>query len=211
MATSTAAVRTLPSGLAERLALAADLFAEHGLEATRVDEVARITGIPRATLYYYFPGKEHILAHLLASTLDDMAERIEAAAALAGTGRERLESVLREHLAFIASHGATYRLLFAELGRAASLVDIARRVDRAIKAPLRAVLQAGVDDGSLQMPDVHAAASVVHGAVLVSGLEELLAPSDRTTDRTDAIFQVVFRGLGTAQLDRRAKEDDRAD
>ena len=208
MSVSAAAVRTLPSGLAERLALAADLFAEHGLEATRVDEVARITGIPRATLYYYFPGKEHILAHLLSSTLDDMAERIESAAAVPGPGRERLERVLREHLAFTASHGATYRLLFTELGRAASLVDIARGVDRAIRAPLRAVLQAGVDDGSLHVLDVHAAASVVHGAVLVSGLEQLLAPSDRTTDRTDAILQVVFEGLGKERLDRRAEEED---
>ena len=44
--------------------------------------------------------------------------------------------------------------------------------------------------------------------VLVSGLEQLLAPSDRTTDRTDAILQVVFEGLGKERVDRRAEADD---
>lgn len=189
-------VRPLPSDLAEKLAGAAELFAEHGLDATRVDEVARVTGIPRATLYYYFPGKEHILAHLLVSTLSEMATRLEAAASTDGTGRERLERVIRGHLSFIAERGATYRLLVAELGRAASLVDIAHAVDRAIKAPLRTVLRAGADDGSLHVADVRAAASVIHGAVLITGLEQLLVPGDRADDPADAILAVMFEGVG---------------
>lgn len=196
IAVPAATVRPLPNDLAEKLARAAELFAERGLDATRVDEVARVTGIPRATLYYYFPGKEHILAHLLASTLSEMAARLDAAAATDGTGRERLEHVIREHLAFIAERGATYRLLFAELGRAASLVDIAQVVDRAIKAPLRTVLRAGADDGTLHVADVRAAASVIHGAVLVTGLEQLLVSGDRADDRADAILRVVFEGVG---------------
>ena len=81
------AVRPLPDDLAEKVGLAAEVFAEYGLDATRVDEVARVTGIPRATLYYYFPGKVHILAHLLSSTLADLTAQLESAAAGAGSGR----------------------------------------------------------------------------------------------------------------------------
>lgn len=200
-----AAVRPLPSGLAEKLAGAAELFAERGLDATRVDEVARVTGIPRATLYYYFPGKEHMLAHLLVSTLSEVAARLEAAASAAGNGRERLECVIREHLAFIAESGATYRLLFAELGRAVSLVDVGQVVDRAVKAPLRTVLRAGADDGSLRVADVRAAASVIHGAVLVTGLEQLVVPADSADDRVDAILAVMFEGLGADQAGDRGR------
>ena len=88
------AVRPLPDDLAHKVSLAAEVFAERGLDA-RIDDVAKATGIPRATLYYYFPGKEHILAHLLSSTLVEMAERLGAAAAAEGSGRQRLEAVVR--------------------------------------------------------------------------------------------------------------------
>ena len=190
------AVRPLPDDLAEKVGLAAEVFAEYGLDATRVDEVARVTGIPRATLYYYFPGKVHILAHLLSSTLADLTAQLESAAAGAGSGRERLERVIREHFGFIASHGSTYRLLFAELGKAASLVDVATGVDTAILAPLRTALRAGEEDGSLRVVDVPAAASVVYGAVLVAGMEYLLVAGDRGLDRrVTSMLQVVFEGL----------------
>lgn len=189
-------IRPLPDDLAEKIGLAADVFAEHGLEATRIDEVARVTGIPRATLYYYFPGKEHILAHLLSSTLAEMTVRLRDAVGTVGSGRDRLERVARAHLAFIASHDSTYRLLFAELGKAASLVDIATRVDEAILAPLRAALHAGREDGSLHVVNVAAAASALYGVTLVAGMEFLLVEGASDLDEwATSILQVVFDGL----------------
>lgn len=198
------AVRPLPAELAERVDRAAEVFADHGLDATRIDELARVTGIPRATLYYYFPGKEHILAHLLARTLAQMASALDAAAAVPGAGRERLERLATEHLRFIATHGPTYRLLFAELGRAASLVDIAAGVDQAILAPVRSALREGARDGSLRVDDVGAAAAVVYGAVLVTGMELVFAGAEPTVDdRAKTMLAVVLGGLIPAPGRRR--------
>lgn len=195
-AAASKAFRSVPPGLAERLDGAAQLFADRGLDATRIDEVARVTGVPRATLYYYFPGKEHILAHLLSRTLGEMATRLQEVHGQGGTGRQRLERLVREHLGFITSNGATYRLLVAELGKAASLVDIAAGVDRAVLEPLRSALRVGAADGSLRVDDVAAAASVVYGAVLVTGVQQLLAPDDRTCEaRASAVLDVVLRGV----------------
>ena len=195
-ASAPTAVRPLPAELAERVDRAAEVFADHGLDATRIDELARVTGIPRATLYYYFPGKEHILAHLLARTLTQMTSALDAAVAEPGNGRERLERLATEHLRFIASHGPTYRLLFAELGRAASLVDIAAGVDRAILAPVRAALREGSRDGSLRVDDVGVSAAVVYGAVLVTGMELVFAGAEPTVDdRANKMLAVVLGGL----------------
>ena len=170
----------------------------NGLDATRIDDLAKATGIPRATLYYYFPGKEHILAHLLSLTLRQMTAKLAAAAAEPGTGRERLARLVREHLVFIGAHGPTYRLLFAELGRAASLVDIAAGVDLALVSPIRQALRDGQDDGSLDVADMSAAAAVVYGAVLVTGMQHLLVGGDRDLeDRAAALVEVIMRGIGT--------------
>ena len=81
---SATAVRPLPDELADRIDLAAPVFADNGLDATRIDDLAKATGIPRATLYYYFPGKEHILAHLLSRTLRQMTATLSDVAAFVG-------------------------------------------------------------------------------------------------------------------------------
>jgi len=201
---STNAIRPLPDDLAERIDLAAQVFADNGLDSTRIEHLAKATGIPRATLYYYFPGKEHILAHLLSRTLRQMTVRLSAAAAEPGTGRERLARLVREHLVFIASHGPTYRLLFAELGRAASLVDIAAGVDLAIMSPIREAFRDGQRDGSLRVDDIGAATSIVYGAVLITGMQHLLVGSDRQLeDRAAALLDVILTGIGTTSKPRR--------
>lgn len=200
------AVRPLPDDLAERIDLAAQVFADNGLDATRIDDLAKATGVPRATLYYYFPGKEHILAHLLSRTLGQMTVKLTAAAAEPGTGRERLARLVREHLVFIGSHGPTYRLLFAELGRAASLVDIAAGVDLAIMSPIREALRDGQCDGSLRVDDIGAATSVVYGAVLITGMQHLLIGSDRPLeDRAAALLGVILAGIGATSPPRRGR------
>lgn len=194
---SATAVRPLPDELEDRIDLAAAVFADNGLDATRIDDLAKATGIPRATLYYYFPGKEHILAHLLDRTLRQMTAKLSAVAAEPGTGRERLARLVHEHLVFIGEHGPTYRLLFAELGRAASLVDIAAGVDQAIVSPIRRALRDGNNDGSLHVDDINAASSVVYGTVLVTGMQHLLLGSDADLgDRADAIWNVILLGIG---------------
>lgn len=194
---STNAIRPLPDELADRIDLAAPVFADNGLDATRIDDLAKATGIPRATLYYYFPGKEHILAHLLSRTLRQMTAKLSDVAAEPGTGRERLARLVREHLVFIGEHGPTYRLLFAELGRAASLVDIAAGVDLAIVSPIRQALRDGNDDGSLHVDDVSAASSVVYGTVLVTGMQHLLLGNKGDLgDRADAVWKIILHGIG---------------
>ncbi len=194
---STNAIRPLPDELADRIDLAAPVFADNGLDATRIDDLAKATGIPRATLYYYFPGKEHILAHLLSRTLRQMTAKLSDVASEPGTGRERLARLVREHLVFIGEHGPTYRLLFAELGRAASLVDIAAGVDLAILSPIRQALRDGNNDGSLRVDDVSAASSVVYGTVLVTGMQHLLLGNKGDLgDRAEAVSKVILHGIG---------------
>ena len=51
-------MRKVPRQIADRLPAAADLFAEQGLNASKIEDGAAVTGGPKATLYYYFAGKE---------------------------------------------------------------------------------------------------------------------------------------------------------
>lgn len=51
-------------------------------------------GLSRSSLYYYFAGKDDVLAFLLRSMLDDLADSSLAAAAVDGDAPTKLRAVI---------------------------------------------------------------------------------------------------------------------
>ena len=75
----------------ELLAAALTLFVEKGFAATRAEEVARLAGVSKGTLYLYYPSKEElfkaVVRHNLASLI---AEGEQLAGAFEGSSSELL-------------------------------------------------------------------------------------------------------------------------
>jgi AcrR family transcriptional regulator len=53
------------------------VFAEHGYEAARLDEVARRAGMAKGTLYLYFKDKQALFESLIRSAIDPVLERLQ--------------------------------------------------------------------------------------------------------------------------------------
>ncbi|MBE9373710.1 TetR/AcrR family transcriptional regulator [Saccharopolyspora sp. HNM0983] len=66
----------------EILQAAAELFTQHGYAATSTRRIAESVGMRQASLYYYFPTKDAILAELLNDTVQRPLECHEALRAL---------------------------------------------------------------------------------------------------------------------------------
>ncbi len=168
-------MRTLPSSIASKLGAAAELFAERGLDQAKMEDVAQITGVPKATLYYYFAGKEEILAHLLADTLRAIADAVAIALEVDGTAAARLERLIDAQLRVMNEHPTVCRALLSELGRAGRIPEIVLAIDTAYYAPLAQVLAEGAADGSLRrLGDVGEAVAAIFGAVTITGLHYLV-------------------------------------
>ena len=191
-------MRVVPVGIAERLEAAARVFADHGFDQTRIEDLAEATGIPRATLYYHFAGKEDILAWLLRRMLAEMAEAVATAAARPGTARHRMEAVIRAKIDVMARHPATCRALMADLGRAGRIPEIAAAIQAAFHHPVRRLLAEGEADGTLRpVGDPETAASAVYGAVTSAAAHYLVADNRVDTDRVAAeVTTFVLGGLG---------------
>lgn len=190
-------MRAVPSSIAARLPAAAALFAERGLDATKIEEVAAATGVPKATLYYYFSGKEEILAFLFHDTLRHMADQVRLAAEQDGTAAERLVSVVRAQLTVMSEQPAVCRALLGELGRAGRMPAIAGALRDAYHEPVARVLREGATDGSLAaVADVDAAALVIFGAVTVTGLSHLVGGDSIAVEAAShALATVLLDGL----------------
>ena len=169
-------MRPLPRSIAAKLVKAADLIAERGLDQTKIEDLAQVTSTPKATLYYYFTGKEEILVFLLRDLLEQVALAVGKASDSAGTARDRLSAVVRAQLDVMAAQPSVWRALVADLGRAGRLPEIAAGIANAYYRPVQRLLDEGADDGSLRaVEDSTATAMAIFGAATVVALHHLMA------------------------------------
>ncbi len=91
------------------------LFAEHGYDGTRLDQVAAAAGVTKPVLYRHFADKTALYLALLERHRDDLAS-FEAAIPETGTLEERLRAVVEVWLDYVESHAYAWRMLFRDRG-----------------------------------------------------------------------------------------------
>ncbi len=153
----------------EILAAAFEVFAAHGYEAARIDEVARQAGIAKGTIYLYFRDKEQLFRAVVRSLVQ---KRFDV---LAGTFQGTAEQLLRALLSRMYSQvvrnekvRSIVRLLIAESGRFPQLAEIYHReiIAPGMKA-MRQVLRRGIASGefrktaAVEFPQILAAPAVL--------------------------------------------------
>ena len=196
-----ATVRQVPAKLASKLYGAAELIAERGLGDAKIDEIADAAGIPKATLYYYFSGKDEILAFLLADMLELIAGEVGTAVAAPGTARERLESAVEAQLRVMLENPAVCRALVGDLGRATRLPELAMALQAAFHQPIEDLLAEGVSDGTLRkVAHPGGVALSIFGAVTVAGLSVAVEgptndPAKDAARTATSICDLLLNGL----------------
>ena len=166
-------MREVPEAIAGKLTEAADAFAS-SFEDLRMDDIARASGIPRATLYYYFSGKDEILGFLFDAMLAEIRVALVAAAGAGGSVRDRLGGLVRALLAQLATRPAAAQLLLTNLGRAGKLPDMAAGLGEAAYGPFERVVAEGTRSGELRPCDAAVTAVALFGAVCIAGLQALV-------------------------------------
>ena len=195
--------RKLPAKLATRLYDAAELIAERGLDATKIEDIAEVTGIPKATIYYHLDGKDAVLEFLLSDLLDLIAGAVGVAMTSGDTAGARLQAAVRAQLQVMLEHPFLCRALVGDLGRATRLPDLADALRAAFYEPIELLLADGVGDGSLRpVGDPTAVAMSVFGAITISGLNAAVAgpsadPAADASRYADAVTALILNGLAT--------------
>ena len=191
-------MRPVPSSIATRLKAAAVPIAERGLDQTKIEDIAAAAAIPKATLYYYFAGKEEILSFLLTDLLTEVAGAVAVACEAPATAQDRLVGVMTAQLQIMATQPAVCQALLADLGRAGRVPEIAEALAGAFSTPLESLLAEGAADGSLRpVEDAVVVAGVIFGAVTITGLHHLVSGTPIDADRlARQLADVLLQGLG---------------
>lgn len=188
-------MRSVPEAMADKLMSAAgELVASW--DDVRIDDIAAASGVPRATLYYYFSSKEDVLAFLLRRMLDRLTVAVADADDVTLAVPDRLAAVVRAQLVHLAEYPATAQLLTSNLGKAGKLPDIAAAIDASFHEPVRRLLALGGTDGSIRVVDPDLAATALYGAVTIVGLRCLVVEGGIDVDAVSTqILPLVWSSL----------------
>lgn len=183
--------------MAERMMAAAGLFAERGLDATKMEDIAEATGTPKATLYYYFAAKEDILVLLFEEVLGRVRGAVTEAAAGHGDALARLRRVIGAHLGVYRDYPMASLALHFELGRAARAPQVLDQAERSFIDPVSSLIADGVAAGTLR-PVRHPrlVATALLGMITTTGANAIATRPGRDVDEvSDEIASLVLMGL----------------
>ena len=190
-------MRQVPPTTALKLMAAADIIADRGLDSTKIEDFSSVTGIPKATLYYYFDGKEEILSYIFGVVLDELGVAVAGGLATDGTAAERLVRVLEAHLAVFEKYPKASQALYFDLGRAVRRSELASRIRSSYVDPVSDLLAEGASDGSLRrVEDAGLSAVAVLGATCTAAIHVLAIDPTVSIGRvSQVIVPLVLQGL----------------
>lgn len=152
------------------LRTAARAFMERGFHNTSLDDIAAELHISKPTIYYYGESKETLLAdcyRVALETLDAVTRRTGDPSA---NGRARLWVLIVAYAEAILSDYGRCLTRVPDIALSEPLRRETRALKRTVDDRIRAVLDAGVGDGSLCATDVKLTAFAIAGALNAAAL-----------------------------------------
>ncbi|MCW2616522.1 MAG: hypothetical protein JWN08_3516 [Frankiales bacterium] len=139
----------------EIVAAAATIFRQKGYQATTLADVSEAVGVDRASLYFYVSSKDEIFDEIVTELVKANTVEAERIAASAAAAPAKLRTLV---LSLMRSYSDNYPFLYVYLQQNLSHVSEERQgwaaelrgVNRRYEAAVQAIVQQGVDDGSLR-------------------------------------------------------------
>jgi AcrR family transcriptional regulator len=149
------------------------VFAERGLAAARLDDIAKRAGLSKGTIYLYFPNKEELFREVVRSTVIAFIERGEAVFEAEKDPRQALLAWMEGYWAWIRSpiFPAMHRFVNSELHSFPDLAafyatDVIERGHRLVCG----MIERCMDAGSLRRMDPLVAARMLSALFVSHGL-----------------------------------------
>ncbi|WP_199035995.1 TetR/AcrR family transcriptional regulator [Glycomyces salinus] len=162
-----------PEDLARRLLDAS----EQVLLATpppRLEDIAKEIGASRATLYYYFAGRDDLLTFLLTAHAQDGARAVRESVDPDAPPEQRLRETVAALADYLGHHPGVCVGLLGALGAAGRMSEVLQVNDEWIAGPLRDLL------AECAVADPADAANAVLGALLHAVLGRAMSETDPT-------------------------------
>jgi AcrR family transcriptional regulator len=178
-------------------------FAAHGLDETRLEDIARLAGVAKGTIYLYFPNKEALFREMIRRTVVVRLDALESAPHLADAHAD-FERVVRMYWAYVIEPEfvVLYRLVTGVLPRLPELSTFfAERVSLRWQRLLQGCIDACVRDGLFGGAQAPQSARMLHALLMQHALMRAnptlcsamhLEDADALLDRVLSFFRAAL-------------------
>jgi TetR/AcrR family transcriptional regulator len=175
-------VKTPPAELARQLVDVSDQILRAD-PALRLEDIAQMVGASRATMYYYFSGRDDLLSFLLVTHAKNGAQAVRDRVDAGLPPSDRLQLMIRTLVEFLGRCPGMCSGLLGALGGSGRLRDVLAANETWIAGPLREVLIEGRATGVFAVENVPDATNAMLGSMLLAVLGRSMSGED-TTDPT---------------------------
>jgi TetR/AcrR family transcriptional regulator len=189
-------MKQLPDALAQRLLdHASDLLI--GESELTINRAAEVTGIPRATLYYYFSGIDHLLSFFVDHITQYVHDATSKASQGSGSAPERLHSAVTAGMQIGRDEALLSAALVKGLSVSSLVVNLRNLYDHGY-APVRDILLEGLESGEFEFEDVDAVLQIIFGATVTYAMMQLDANGNVPVEGVDTLTRAILAGLQSA-------------
>lgn len=194
-----AARRRLQSGHALKrdavILAAARAFRERGYHNTSLDDLAASLEVTKPTLYLYVPGKEAMLFECFRAGLVQIQATLDDCENAPGPARERLFAFIRGYAAAIVGDFGWCMLRAEDQHLGTTMSRRIKLLKAGIDRRMRALIDAGVADGSIRDCDTKMTAFALAGALNWMGHWYREDASLKPPEIADRFIDFFNRGL----------------
>jgi AcrR family transcriptional regulator len=181
---------------AELLDVAVKVFYRKGYAESTLQDIADEMGFTKPAIYYYARNKEELLLEIYAQIVRPAIERARLLAGGHGTGAQRFEALIRQHLAtFLANieANAVFEVQRASLSPGAR--QTVQQLGRQYGTILADVYRQGVADGTLRDVDPIVTVNAVLG--MCNAVHRWYHPAGRigVDQLVDQLFNLLAAGV----------------
>lgn len=134
------------------------LFAEHGFEKTTMQKIADEAHLGVATLFRYFPKKEHLMIEVVKEVIEQQVPCFEEIVHSSKSGIEKIDDVLTTYIMYISEENSVstklleaFELYIAFMPIEAGLLEEINKAYGKIRDIISTIVQEGKRDGSIQL------------------------------------------------------------
>ena len=189
-------MKPVPAELSDKLMAAASEAATGAGLSMSVDDLAKASGVPRATLYYYFSGKDDLVSFYVGTMLRRMRGAVAEGLAHDGTPTEKIEIIVRAVMRTFAE----YPRMCVEMADAMCDMEDHAQVMADMQVglilPTVGIIDAGNRSGEFDVADPNLAVVALTGALHnVATMDILTTGSLDAEVRADAMVPMLLRAL----------------
>ena len=132
-----------------------DLFFRKGYFATSISDIAKGSGIQKASIYYHYASKEDLLYHILKSTMDDLTSYLKDSLSSVTGVEQRMRMAVRSHVRFHLERQKENFIANSELrGLTAKHYQVIVKKRDEYEAIFQDLIRQGTDEGVFANVDV---------------------------------------------------------